>query len=200
MDSACKTTKREIRTSLAYRNGFLCVVAERGSPQGPHPTTLKLWYPVRNAPEAELQTLLGRPVSEVDPKEGIYVDEEGTVFQLAEKGETKPMLVEEIPDEGGELEQLLAASLKNGKSSGKARTHALQRPTGRRKKGTSETKASAKPEHDQLSAESSSGQSSDTPDWDSAAAQESTPTEPAPEAGRGPAPDRLRPKARLQRA
>jgi hypothetical protein len=107
MDSACKTTKPEIRTSLAYRNGFLCVVAERGSPQGPQPTTLKLWYPIRDAPEAELQTLLGRPVSELDPKEGIYVDEEGTVFQLAEKGETKPMIVEEIPGEVGELEQLL---------------------------------------------------------------------------------------------
>src|ERR1039457_4628654 len=108
MDSECKTTKPEIRTRLAYRNGFLCVVAERGSPERPQPTTLKLWYPIREAPEAELQTLLGRPVSEVDPKEGIYVDEEGTVFQLAEKGETKPLVVEEIPDESGELEQCQA--------------------------------------------------------------------------------------------
>src|ERR1019366_3423946 len=31
MDSECATTKEEIRTSLAHRNGFLCVVAERGS-------------------------------------------------------------------------------------------------------------------------------------------------------------------------
>src|ERR1019366_5185598 len=127
MDSECETTKPEIRTRLAHRNGFLCVVAERGSPDGPHPTTLKVWYPIRNAEAAEVQTLLGRPVTEVDPKEGIYVDEEGTVFQLAERGETKPLVVEEIPDESGELEQLLAASVKNGNSLGKARTHALQR-------------------------------------------------------------------------
>src|ERR1039457_27838 len=119
MDSECETTKPEIRTRLAYRNGFLCVVAERGSPEGPHPTTLKLWYPIREAEEAEVQTLLGRPVTEVDPKEGIYVDEEGTAFQLADKGETKPMVVEEIPDEGEELEQLLAASLKIGRASGR---------------------------------------------------------------------------------
>src|ERR1019366_7807877 len=108
MDSECETTNPEIRTRLAHRNGFLCVVAERGSPEGPDPTTLKVWYPIREAEEAEGQMLLGRPVIEVDPKEGIYVDEEGTVFQLAEKGETKPVLVEEFPNESGELEQLLA--------------------------------------------------------------------------------------------
>jgi hypothetical protein len=133
MDTQFETTKPEIRTRLAHRNGFLCAVAERGNPDLTHPTTLKLWYPIRMAQEAEVRTLLGRPVTEVDPKEGIYIDEEGTVFQLADKGETKPMAVEETPNEGGELQQLLAASLKNGDSSGKARTHALQRPTGRRK-------------------------------------------------------------------
>src|ERR1035441_7934327 len=117
MDSECETAKEKIRTRLAYRNGFLCVVAERGSPEGAHPTTLKVWYPIREAEEAEVQTLLGRPVTEVDPKEGIYVDEEGTAFQLAENGETKPMVVEEIPGDGEELEQLLATSLKNGNSS-----------------------------------------------------------------------------------
>ncbi len=76
---------------------------------------LRLWYPIRDAEKAEVGSLLGRPVTEVDVKEGIYVDEEGTVFQLAGKGETKPILVEETPV-NGELEQLLAASLKNGKT------------------------------------------------------------------------------------
>jgi hypothetical protein len=70
----------------------------------------------------------------VDPKEGVYVDEEGTVFQLAEKGETKPILSEEIPEDGGELEHLLAASLKNGKSAGNGRAHALRRTNDARKK------------------------------------------------------------------
>jgi len=110
----------------------------------------QLWYPVRAAEEAEVKTLLGRPLTEVDAKEGIYVDEEGTVFQLAEKGETKPMVVEEIPGEGGELVELLAASLKNGDSSGQPRTHALRRPTGRRRKnGVREANGFTKPGTDQ---------------------------------------------------
>jgi len=135
MDAECETTKGQITTRLAYREGFLCLLVERRPTEGSEPTTAKLWYPVRVATEAEIQTLLGRPVTEVDPKEGIYVDEEGTVYQLAEKGDTKPIAVEETPAEGEELEQLLAASLKNGNSLEKAsRTHALQRPTGRRKK------------------------------------------------------------------
>ncbi len=137
MGSECEAAKDEIKTRLAYRNGFLCVVAERWCPEGPQPKTVKLWYPVREEEESETGSLTGRSVAEIDPKEGIYVDEEGTVFQLAEKGETKPIAVEETPRESGELEQLLAASLKNGNSSEKARTHALQRSTGRRKKSGS---------------------------------------------------------------
>jgi hypothetical protein len=175
MGSECEAAKDEIKTRLAYRNGFLCVVAERWCADGPQPKTVKLWYPVREAEEAETRTLLGRPVAEIDPKEGIYVDEEGTVFQLAEKGETKPMAVVETPSESGELEQLLAASLKNGNSSEKARTHALQRPTGRPKKRASKVNGSAKPDHGLLSAaESSTRQPSDTPDWDRAGIPETT--------------------------
>ena len=175
MDTECETTKPDIRTSLAYRDGFLCAVAERGNQDGAHPTTLKLWYPIRNAQEAEVQTLLGRPVTEIDPKEGIYVDEEGTVFQLAEKGETKPMAVEEIPGDSEELEQLLSASLKNGDSAGKARTHALQRPTGRRRKGTKETNGSIKPSTKQSSGAAMGTQESLLAcNWDHTELQEST--------------------------
>ena len=176
MGSECEAAKDEIKTSLAYRDGFLCVVAERRCPDGPQPKTVKLWYPVREAAEAETESLTGRPVAEIDPKEGIYVDEEGMVFELAEKGETKPIAVEETPGDGGELEQLLAASLKNGNSSDKARTHALHRTTGRRKKRNSETSGSAKPERDRTSAtEGIARQPIDTPDWDRVATQENTP-------------------------
>jgi len=146
MDSQCETTNGRIQSRLVYKNGFLCVLGECEVAEGSEPTTAKLWYPIRSAPEVEIQTLLGRPVTEVDAKEGIYVDEDGTVYQLAEKGETKPMAVEEIPGEGGGLTELLAASLKNGDTSGKVRTHALQRPTGvRRKKGAREMHGATKP-------------------------------------------------------
>jgi hypothetical protein len=172
MDTRCEGTKDDIRTRLAYRNGFLCVVAERCQ-DGPEPKTLKLWYPVREAEEAEVQTLLGRPVAEIDQKEGIYVDEEGTVFQLANKGETKPILVEETAGERGELEQLLTASLGNGKSPKQARTHALLRSTKRRKKSGKGANGSARPDHDQVPSESRSApQSSDAPEWDRAATAE----------------------------
>ena len=146
MDTECATTKGEVTTTLSYRDGFLCVLGERGSIRDSQPTRAKLWYPVREAEEAEAQTLLGRPVTELDPKEGIYVDEEGTIYQLAEKGETAPMAVEEFPTEGGELAELLVASLKNGDSGKRVRTHALRRPTGRRrKKGIKEATRAARP-------------------------------------------------------
>ena len=47
------------------------------------------------AEEAEVRTLVGRPVTQADSDEGIYTDEEGNVFQLAEKGRSKPMEVEQ---------------------------------------------------------------------------------------------------------
>jgi hypothetical protein len=150
MDAQYETNKGQITTRLAYREGFLCVLGERGSTESSESTTAKLWYPIREAEEAEVGTLLGRPVTEIDAKEGIYIDEEGTVYQLAEKGETEPMAVEEIPGEAGELAELLTASLKNGNSSGRVPTHALQRPTGRRKrKGSNETNGATKPGSEQ---------------------------------------------------
>jgi hypothetical protein len=134
MDAERETTKGQITTRLAYREGFLCVLGECRSGEGSEPTMAKLWYPVRATQETEVRTLLGRLVTEVDPKEGIYVDEEGSVYQLAQKGGTEPMAAEEAPGVGGELAELLAASLKNGASSGRVRTHALQRPSSRRRK------------------------------------------------------------------
>jgi hypothetical protein len=71
---------------------------------------------VREAAEAEVATLVGRPVKQVEPDEGLFVDEEGNVYRLAEKGETKPIAVEHLPDrEKTELEVLLEASLKGEK-------------------------------------------------------------------------------------
>jgi hypothetical protein len=176
MDSESEAAKDQIKNRLGYRNGFLCVVAERCCPDGPQPKMLKLWYPVREEEEAETGSLTLRPVTEIDPKEGIYADEEGTIFQLAEKGETKPIAVEETAGESGELEQLLAASLKNGNSSGKARTHALRRSTnGGRKKRAREADGSAKPGTDQSSEPATGTQGSLTEsDWYPAAGPRAT--------------------------
>ena len=99
-----------MNTSLDYRNRFLCVLADDGIQQ-------KCWFPVIEAEHSEVRTLLGRPVTQLDPGKGTYVDEEGNVFQLLDKGDTKPIEVEHLPaTEKTELELLLQASLKEEKT------------------------------------------------------------------------------------
>ena len=107
-----------MKTSLDYRKDFLCVVSEFEVPDGRHShTVVKEWYPVHPAEEAAVRALLGRPVAETDSKEAIYVDEEGAVFQLLNKGETKPIEVERLPEaEQTELEVQLEASLNGQKT------------------------------------------------------------------------------------
>src|SRR5271154_4709339 len=104
-----------VRATLKYKDDFLYVVEETDCATG----TAKTWLPVRKADYAEAQTLRGRPVTSVNKQEGIYVDEEGNVYQLADKGETKPIAVEHLPEpDKTELEVLLAASLKGRKENG----------------------------------------------------------------------------------
>ena len=119
-----------MRASMDYRDRFLCVLIENGIEP-------KKWFPVRRADYAEAQTLLGRPVTSVNQQEGVYVDEEGNVYQLADNGETKPIEVEHLPGtEKTELEVLLEASLKegqaNGKNSGAKRLLKRNRSSGRK--------------------------------------------------------------------
>jgi hypothetical protein len=85
---------KTMKTSLDYRNDLLCVLAEYEVVQGSQRTSLKEWYPVRPAARTEVAPLLGRPLSELDSNEGLYIDEEGNVFTLAEEGATKPIAVE----------------------------------------------------------------------------------------------------------
>ena len=79
-----------MKASLDYHDRFLCVLIQNGA-------ELKQWFPVNRADYEEIQTQLGRSVTSVNQQEGIYVDEEGNVFQLADKGETKPIAVEHLP-------------------------------------------------------------------------------------------------------
>lgn len=79
---------------LDYKKGFLCVLTESDIPAPRGPVLVKEWHAVHAAEEVEVRSLVGRPVTEVNPDEGIYIDEEGNVFQLAEKERSKPMEVE----------------------------------------------------------------------------------------------------------
>ena len=90
-----------MKTILDHRKNFLCVLTESEISDGPRGAVLvREWHPVHAAEEAEVRTLVGRPVTEVNSDEGIYIDEEGNVFQLAEKGRSKPMEVEQSALEG----------------------------------------------------------------------------------------------------
>ena len=107
------------KTSLDHRKDFLCVLSETEILDRKNNRNLvKEWYPVDPTDALEVQTLVGRPVTITDAEEGIYRDEEGNVFQLLDKGQTKPIEIEHLP-EGGKTkpEELLNTSL-NGK-----RTH-----------------------------------------------------------------------------
>ena len=75
-----------MKATLEYKDDFLYVVEEKDGATG-----AEKWLPVRRADCAEAQTLHGRPVTSINRQEGIYVDEEGNVYQLADKGETKPI-------------------------------------------------------------------------------------------------------------
>src|SRR5579863_4107301 len=97
-----------MRTAIGFREGLLCVLQERNGS--------RTWLPVRRADDGEPTTPDGRPVRLIDPAEGIYVDEQGTVCQLMDKGATKPIKVEHrVGTEKTELEGLLQASLSGTK-------------------------------------------------------------------------------------
>jgi hypothetical protein len=159
-----------VKTTLEYRDDFLYVVEEKNDPTG----SVKEWRPVRKAECAEVQTLLGRSLTSVNLQEGIYVDEEGNVFQLLDRGETKPIEVEHLPGtEKTELEVLLEASLKGRKTDkqngGSKRMQRKHRNNGREQQAlqvdssapqslSPETAASAQP-----SAEAGNGGASEAP-------------------------------------
>ena len=108
-----------MKISLDFKKGFLCVLTQS---EGPNESLIREWHPVYKAERAELGTLSGRPLTSINATEGIYVDEEGNVFQLANRGETEPLEVEQLgAGQKSELEALLEASL-NGPAP--SRSHA----------------------------------------------------------------------------
>ena len=58
--------------------------------------------------EAEVRTLI--PLTEADSDKEIYVDEDGNVFQLAERGRSKPMEVEQM-SEPSRVRHAMSASI-----------------------------------------------------------------------------------------
>src|SRR5262249_50722086 len=106
----------EMSNYLDYKNKLLCVLVEYEVLQGNSLTRVKEWYPVREADVSEVTTLLGRPLTEVEANEGVYVDEEGNVFELADKGDTRAI---EVEREEIEREQAVDEIIEEGVASEK---------------------------------------------------------------------------------
>lgn len=88
---------------IGSARGFLCVVTEVGT----GPTRIRRWWPIAKAARPEIRGLFGRPLIRIDSTEGIYIDEEGDTYELADKGETLPikekvMEAEKIENEPGD--------------------------------------------------------------------------------------------------
>src|ERR1019366_7674068 len=93
-----------MKSTLDYLNGHLCILneSERGaSSSAGAPGSIREWYAVREAAEAEVATLVGRPLTRVESGEGRYVDEDGNPYQLAQLARGKPLAVKITPLRGG---------------------------------------------------------------------------------------------------
>ena len=161
-----------MKSTLDYRDGHLCILNESELRGGDALESMREWYVVREAAEAEAATLIGRSVKQVEPDEGLYVDEEGNVYQLADKGETTPIAIQHLPGrEKTELEALLEASLNGRKAEGKIaepkRLFRKNRSGNRKQKALQMVTAAPEPH----GAEASPAVESSTPTLDGAAAE-----------------------------
>jgi ERF superfamily len=88
---------------LEVRNDALCLVLETlfdSKTENADPTTLQQWFRLEES-EADPALVAGRLVRNIDPAQGLFVDEEGNSYRLAGGGEAQPLHSEVIPAEGG---------------------------------------------------------------------------------------------------
>ena len=91
------------QSRLEAREGVLCIVVETpfsaGASEASSPG-MRQWFRVEE-PDANPAQVGGRPVRNIDPQEGLFIDEEGNSYRLAGGGHTEPFRAEVIPVEGG---------------------------------------------------------------------------------------------------
>jgi ERF superfamily len=95
--------KQSSRSRLEARDGVLCIVVETpfsaGASEASSPG-MRQWFRVEES-DANPALVAGRPVRNLDPQEGLFVDEEGNGYRLAGGGQAKPDYAEVTPVEGG---------------------------------------------------------------------------------------------------
>jgi hypothetical protein len=95
--------KQTSQSRLEARDGILCIVVETaldGAVSKAGSPAMRQWFRVEE-PDADPAMVAGRPVRNLDPQEGLFVDEEGNSYRLAGGGQAKPDYAEVIPVEAG---------------------------------------------------------------------------------------------------
>ena len=122
--------KQTSQSRLEARDGILCVVVETaldGGASKAGSSAMRQWFRVEE-PDADPALVAGRPVRNIDPQEGLFVDEEGNSYRLAGGGQAKPDYAEVIPvNEGG-----LRTQLRGGRSADADQATRRERSAGNR--------------------------------------------------------------------
>ena len=95
--------KQTSRSRLEARDGMLCVFVEtpfETEQSGAAAPAMRQWFRVEE-PDADPALVAGRPVRNIDPQKGLFIDEEGNSYRLAGGGQAKPHYAEVIPVESG---------------------------------------------------------------------------------------------------
>ena len=91
--------KQSSQSRLEARDGVLCIVVETpfsaGASEASSPG-MRQWFRIEE-PDANPLLVVGRLVRNVDPQEGLFIDEEGNSYRVAGGGQAKPDYAEVIP-------------------------------------------------------------------------------------------------------
>src|SRR5258708_31746331 len=93
--------KQTSQSRLEARDGILCIVLETaldGAASKAGSPAMRQWFRVEE-PATDPALVAGRPVYNIDPKEGLFVDEEGNSYRMAGGGQAKPDYADVIPVE-----------------------------------------------------------------------------------------------------
>jgi hypothetical protein len=104
--------EQNAQSRLEAREGVLCIVVETpfsaGASEASSPG-MRQWFRVEE-PDANPAQVGGRPVRNIDPQEGLFIDEERNSYRLAGGGHAEPFHGEVIPVEGGPGTRLKAGA------------------------------------------------------------------------------------------
>jgi hypothetical protein len=105
--------EQSAQSRLDAREGVLCIVVETpfsaGASEASSPG-MRQWFRIEE-PDANPAQVGGRPVRNIDPQEGLFIDEEGNSYRLSGGGHAEPFHAEVIPVEGGPGTRLKALPL-----------------------------------------------------------------------------------------